>query len=72
MPIHTEINSENDICEHLCAAGWLHAEGDAANYGRGLALFPADTISWVKQCDPLAAVTGKSEVRVSNNERVGK
>ncbi len=51
MPIHTEINFENDICEHLRGAGWLYAQGDAAQYDRGLALFPADTIPWVK--DPI-------------------
>lgn len=54
MPLHTEINFENDICEHMRERGWLYAEGDAAQYDRGLALFPADTIAWVQQTDPKA------------------
>jgi len=52
MTLHTEINFENDICEHLAADGWLYSEKDAADYDRELALFPADVVAWVKQSDP--------------------
>ena len=48
MPaLHQEISFETEICEHLAANGWLHAEGDAAGYDRGRALFPADVVAWV-------------------------
>jgi hypothetical protein len=30
VALHKEIEFENDICAHLAASGWLHAEGDAA------------------------------------------
>jgi len=46
--LHKEINFENDLCNHLSANGWLYAEGDAAQYDRGHALFPADVIAWVQ------------------------
>jgi type I restriction enzyme R subunit len=52
MAIHNEIEFENDICDHLAAHGWLHAEKDAANYDRQLALFPSDVIAWVQQTAP--------------------
>jgi type I restriction enzyme R subunit len=54
MSLHTEINFENDICEHLAAHGWLYAEKDAAQYDRQLALFPADVLAWVRETDPEA------------------
>jgi len=54
MSLHTEINFETEICEHLAAQGWLCAEKDSAVYDRSLALFPADVITWVQQTDPLA------------------
>lgn len=40
--LHREIHLETDICTHLAAHGWLYAEGDAEQYDRGRALFPAD------------------------------
>ncbi|MCU0714242.1 MAG: type I restriction endonuclease, partial [Pirellula sp.] len=52
MTIHTEINFENDICEHLAAHGWLYAEGDAGHYDRSRALFPADVVAWLQQSQP--------------------
>ena len=52
--LHKEINFENDLCNHLSANGWLHAEGDAASYSRGHALFPADVIAWVQATQPKA------------------
>ena len=54
MSLHTEINFENDICAHLAAHGWLYAEGDAAGYDRGRALFPADLLAWLQQTQPAA------------------
>jgi type I restriction enzyme, R subunit len=52
MSLHTEINFENDICEHLAAHGWLYAEKDAADYDRQLALFSADVLAWVQETQP--------------------
>ncbi len=40
MSIHKEISFEAEICAHLAAHGWLHAEGDAAHYDRARALLP--------------------------------
>ena len=54
MNIHTEINFETEICEHLAAHGWLYAEGDAAAYDRPRALFPADVLAWVQNTQPKA------------------
>lgn len=48
MSLHKEINLEIEICQYLAAHGWLHAEGDAANYDRARALFPADVLAWVQ------------------------
>ena len=50
---HKEISFENEICAHLAAHGWLHAEGDAAHYDRARALFPADVLAWVQESQPL-------------------
>jgi type I restriction enzyme R subunit len=52
MSLHREINLEAEICAHLAAHGWLHAEGDAAQYDRARALFPADVIAWVQTAQP--------------------
>ena len=48
MSLHKEINFESEICQHLASKGWLYIEGDAANYDRALALFPADVLAWVQ------------------------
>ena len=52
--ISTPINFETEICQHLAANGWLYAEGDAANYDRALALYPADVLAWVQATQPQA------------------
>ena len=54
MSVHKEINFEVEICQHLAANGWLYAEGDAANYDRARALFPADVLAWVQATQPKA------------------
>lgn len=54
MSLHKEINFETEICQHLAANGWLYAEGDAANYDRALALYPADVLAWVQATQPQA------------------
>jgi type I restriction enzyme R subunit len=54
MDLHKEINFENDLCNHLSANGWLYAEGDAAQYSRGHALFPSDVLAWVQTTQPKA------------------
>jgi len=48
MPLHTEITFESEICSHLAARGWLYHDGDAAEYDRERALFPADVLAWVE------------------------
>ena len=52
MTIHTEINFENAICEHLANCGWLYADGDAGRYDRARALFPDDVLAWLKESQP--------------------
>ena len=54
MSLHKEISFETEICAHLAAHGWLHAEGDAAGYDRARALFPADVLAWVQATQPQA------------------
>ena len=54
MNLHREINLEVEICEHLSANGWLHANGDATAYERTRALFPADVLAWVQDAQPAA------------------
>jgi type I restriction enzyme R subunit len=46
--IHKELSFEQEICAHLVANGWLHADGDAQRYDRARALFPEDLLAWVQ------------------------
>jgi len=52
MNLHKEINFEAEVCEHLDAHSWHYAEGDAANYDRELAFFPADVLAWMREAQP--------------------
>lgn len=54
MSVHTEINFEVEICDHLAANGWLYAAGDASKYDRQRALFPDDVLAWVQETQPKA------------------
>ena len=54
MSLHKEISFESEICEYLAEHGWLYAEGDAADYDRARALFPADVLAWVRATQPKA------------------
>jgi len=54
MSVHTEINLEVEICDHLAANGWLYEPGDAAKYDRARALFPDDVVAWVQNAHPKA------------------
>ena len=54
MSLHTEINLEVEICEHLAAHGWHYTPGDAAKYDRTLALYPDDLLAWVQTSQPKA------------------
>ena len=54
MTLHREVHFETEICEHLAADGWLYSQGDAADYDRARALFPADVLVWVKETQPKA------------------
>jgi type I restriction enzyme R subunit len=54
MSLHKEINFEIEICEHLAAHDWLYADGDANQYDRARALFPADVLAWVQATQPKA------------------
>jgi len=54
MSVHKEIAFESEICAHLAAHGWLHAEGDAAHYDRARALYPPDLLAWVQETQPKA------------------
>ncbi len=52
MPLHTEIEFERDICQHLAAHGWLYAEpgaeGDARSWDTPRALYPPDVLAWLQ------------------------
>jgi type I restriction enzyme, R subunit len=48
MSLHTEIDFEAEICEHLAAHGWCYAASDAATYDRSRALFGEDVLAWVR------------------------
>lgn len=52
MSLHKEISFENEICNHLGAAGWIYEDGAAARYDRGRALFPRDLREWLKDIQP--------------------
>jgi len=54
MNLHHEKHFEQEICEYLGAHGWLYTEGDAANYSREYALYPADIITWIQESQPEA------------------
>src|SRR6185295_13938129 len=54
MSLHREIKLEEEICAHLAANGWLHADGDATNYDRARALLALDVLSWVQAAQPKA------------------
>ena len=50
--LHKELHFETAICEHLTANGWLHAEGDAANYDKQNALYMPDLLAWLEVTQP--------------------
>lgn len=52
MSLHKEISFENEICEHLSAAGWIYEEGAAARYDRTRALFSEDLGRWLQDTQP--------------------
>jgi type I restriction enzyme R subunit len=54
MSVHNEKPFETEICEHLGANGWFYGDGDAEQYDRGRALFPADVLAWVQATQPEA------------------
>lgn len=54
MTLHKEISFESELSAHLAANGWLYADGDAAQYDRARALFPADVVAWLQATQPQA------------------
>lgn len=52
MNLHQEHHFEREICAHLAADGWLHAEGDAALFDRAHGLFLPDLLAWVQATQP--------------------
>lgn len=46
--LHQEHHFEAEICQHLAAHGWFHAEGDAALFDRVSGLFIPDVLAWVE------------------------
>lgn len=52
MSLHKEISFEDEICDHLGAAGWIYEDGATARYDRGRALFPEDLREWLKDTQP--------------------
>ncbi len=53
MSLHTEINFETEICEHLAANGWLYSPSDDG-YDRARALLADDVLAWVQATQPQA------------------
>lgn len=51
--LHTEINFETEICQHLAAHGWHHSPNDTG-YDVARALFPEDVVAWVQATQPQA------------------
>lgn len=52
MNLHQEHHFEREICAHLAANGWLHADGDAAHYDRASGLFLPDLLAWIEATQP--------------------
>lgn len=52
MNLHQEHHFEREICAHLAANGWLHAEGDATQFDRTSGLFLPDLLAWVETTQP--------------------
>jgi len=52
MNLHQEHHFEREICAHLAAHGWLHADGDAALFDRAHGLFLPDLLAWVQATQP--------------------
>ncbi|WP_085316776.1 type I restriction endonuclease subunit R [Derxia lacustris] len=52
MNLHQEHHFEAEICQHLAAHGWLHADGDAALCDRTHGLFLPDLLAWVEATQP--------------------
>lgn len=52
--LHQEHHFEREICAHLAAHGWLHAEGDAALFDRANGLFMPDLLAWLQATQPQA------------------
>ncbi|WP_246120810.1 type I restriction endonuclease [Luteimonas granuli] len=48
MNLHQEHHFEREICAHLAANGWIHAERDAAQYDRQHGLFLPDLLAWIE------------------------
>lgn len=52
MTLHREVQFEVEICQHLAANGWLHAEGDTALFDRTNGLFLPDLLAWAEGTQP--------------------
>jgi type I restriction enzyme R subunit len=52
MAIHTEINFESEICNHLKNSGWSCDDKDSAKFVRGICLYPADVLAWIQTTQP--------------------
>ncbi|WCM93161.1 DEAD/DEAH box helicase family protein [Acidovorax sp. NCPPB 2350] len=52
MNLHQEHHFEQEICAHLANHGWLHGEGDAAQFDRTSGLFMPDLLAWVETTQP--------------------
>lgn len=46
--LHQEHHFEAEICQHLAAHGWCHAQGDAALFDRANGLFIPDLLAWIE------------------------
>ena len=68
MNLHQEHHFEREICAHMAAHSWLHADGDAALFDRANGLFMPDLLAWVEATQPESwkRVTGTAWLRYGN------
>jgi len=52
MSLRREVSLETEVCDHLAVNGWHYGKGDAIQYDRARALYPADLIAWIQETQP--------------------
>lgn len=65
MNLHREHHFESEICAHLAAHGWLHAEGDAAQFDRAHGQLLPDLLGSVEATQPESWLRPSKTLRVA-------